>query len=128
MSAINRIKRIYEANGIRTVSGEGGRPFGLEKYGKALYVAWEYQHRAALGDANVALKDLAAREGVSSRFAQHIWTVVNSKSLGYPSNEVAARWQKLPALVPPKPPRARNARRSRNTSPPGPAGSSPAAT
>jgi hypothetical protein len=97
MSAINRIKRIYEANGIRTVSGEGGKPFGLEKYGKALYVAWQFQHRASLGEPNAALKDLAAREGISARFAQHIWNVVNSRSLGYPSNEVVARWQKLPA-------------------------------
>jgi hypothetical protein len=97
MSAITRIKRIYEANGIRTVSGEGGKPFGLEKYGKALYVAWQFQNRAALGEPNAALKDFAAREGISPRFAQHIWTVVNTPSLGYPSNEVVSRWRKLPA-------------------------------
>src|SRR5499426_4189013 len=43
LSAITRIKEIYAANGIRTVSGEGGRPFGLERYGKALFVAWQYK-------------------------------------------------------------------------------------
>ena len=64
MSAINRIKEIYDTYGFRTVSGEGGRPFGLEKYGKAFYVAWRYQHRAALGEPNVTLKDLATREGI----------------------------------------------------------------
>src|SRR5215471_18879696 len=35
LSAINRVKDIYAKEGFRTVSGEGGIPFGLEKYGKA---------------------------------------------------------------------------------------------
>ncbi|HVF28963.1 MAG TPA: DUF1592 domain-containing protein [Pyrinomonadaceae bacterium] len=96
MSAITRIKDIYAAHGIRTVSGEGGRPFGLEKYGNALYVAWRYKHRAALGEAKATLNDLAAREGVTFRFAQHIWQVVNNPSLKYPSSGVASRWRKLP--------------------------------
>ena len=85
LSAIARIRAIYDKYGFRTVSGEGGRPYGLDLYGKALYAAWRYQHRAALGEGNVALKDLAAREGVTSRFAQHIWTVLNQPSLSYPS-------------------------------------------
>ncbi|MBA3442730.1 MAG: DUF1592 domain-containing protein [Pyrinomonadaceae bacterium] len=97
LSAITRIKDIYATYGIRTVSGEGGQPFGLEKYGKALYVAWRYKHRAALGEANVTLKDLSAREGITLRFAQHIWQVMNTQSLKYPSSEVASRWRKLPA-------------------------------
>jgi hypothetical protein len=96
LSAVTRIKDIYAAHGIRTVSGEGGRPFGLEKYGKALYVAWRYKHRAALGEATATLKTLAAREGISLRFAQHIWQVMNNPSLSYPSSEIAARWRKLP--------------------------------
>ncbi|MEJ7615709.1 MAG: DUF1592 domain-containing protein [Pyrinomonadaceae bacterium] len=97
LSAITRIKDIYAAHGIRTVSGEGGRPFGLEKYGKALYAAWRYKHRASLGEANATLKDVATREGINLRFAQHIWQVVNNPSLKYPSSEVTARWHKLPA-------------------------------
>lgn len=97
LSAITRIKDIYAAHGIRTVSGEGGRPFGLEKYGKALYVAWRYKHRAALGEATATLNDLAAREEINLRFAQHIWRVVNNPSLKYPSSEVASRWRKLSA-------------------------------
>jgi len=95
LSAIARIRAIYDKYGFRTVSGEGGRPYGLDLYGKALYVAWRYQHRTALGEGSVALKDLAAREGVTSRFAQHIWTVLNQPSLSYPSSEVVARWHKL---------------------------------
>ncbi len=97
LAAITRIKDIYAANGIRTVSGEGGRPFGLEKYGKALFVAWQYKHRAALGETTATLQSLAAREGIPARFAQHMWQVMNKPVLGYPSSEIAARWRKLPA-------------------------------
>jgi hypothetical protein len=95
-SALNRIREIYAREGFRTVSGEGGRPFGLEKYGKAFYAAWRYKHRAALGTPKVELKDLAAKEGINPRFAEHISAVVNSVSSGYPVSEAAARWRKLP--------------------------------
>jgi len=97
LSAVTRIRDIYATYGFRTVSGEGGRPFGLERYGKAFFAAWHYKHRAALGEANVTLKDLAAREGITQRFAEHIWQVMNKPSLGYPSSEIVARWRKLPA-------------------------------
>ncbi len=97
LSAINRIKDIYSKYGFRTVSGEGGSPFGLDKYTRALYVAWEYKHRAALGQSTASLKDLASHEGITARFAQHIWTVLNRPVLGYPSSEVAARWNRLPS-------------------------------
>ena len=100
LSAITRIKSIYDANGFRTVSGEGGLPFGLEKYGKAFYVAWRYKHRAELGEPTVTIKELAAREGIQPRFAQHIWTVVNVPSPSYPSSEVISKWRKLPAPGP----------------------------
>src|SRR5262245_47404775 len=96
LSAITRIREIYTAHGFRTVSGEGGRPFGLEKYAKALYVSWRYKHRAALGETNVTLKQLAVREGITPNLAQHIWQVMNKPSLGYPSSEVVSRWPKLP--------------------------------
>lgn len=98
LSAISRIKNIYASQGFRTVSGEGGHAFGLDKYRKAFYVAWRYQHRAALGAPNATFKELADREGVSARFSQHIYDVMNRPSLGYPSSEVAARWHKLPSL------------------------------
>jgi Protein of unknown function (DUF1592)/Protein of unknown function (DUF1588)/Protein of unknown function (DUF1587)/Protein of unknown function (DUF1595)/Protein of unknown function (DUF1585)/Cytochrome C oxidase, cbb3-type, subunit III len=97
LSAITRIREIYAANGFRTVSAEGGRPFGLEKYGKALYVAWRFKHRAALDEADVTVQQLAEREGITPRFAQHIWQVVNRSSPGYPTSEVVSQWRKLPA-------------------------------
>ena len=68
--------------GFRVVSGEGGRPFGLERYGKAFFVAWYYKHRAALGDPTATIRGLAAKEGITGRFADHIWTVVNKPNTG----------------------------------------------
>ena len=96
LSAVTRIKDTYATHGFRTVSGEGGISFGLEKYGKVFYAAWLYQHRAARGEANATLKEIAEREGVSARFAQHIWTVMHTPTLGYPSSEMATRWRQLP--------------------------------
>ena len=97
LSAVTRIKEIYAANGIRTVSGEGGKPFGLDKYGKALFAAWQFKNRAALGESSLTLKKIAEREGISLRFAQHIWQVVNNPALKYPTSEIVARWNKLPS-------------------------------
>ena len=99
LSAVTRIKDIYAANGFRTVSGEGGRPFGLDRYGKAMYVAWRYKHRAALGDVDVTLTDLAIRENVNPRFAEHIRSTFDRTDLGYPSSEAVSRWRKLPPPV-----------------------------
>jgi Protein of unknown function (DUF1592)/Protein of unknown function (DUF1588)/Protein of unknown function (DUF1587)/Protein of unknown function (DUF1585)/Protein of unknown function (DUF1595)/Cytochrome C oxidase, cbb3-type, subunit III len=96
MSAINRIKDIDTKFGFRTVSGEGGFSFGLDRYTKALFAAWEFQHRAALGEPIATVAALALREGSTARFVQHILTVVNRRDLAYPSSEMAARFQKLP--------------------------------
>jgi hypothetical protein len=79
------------------VSGEGGRPFGFDRYSKAFYVAWRYKHRKALGDPAATLRGLAAKEGVSGRFAEHIWDVVNRAGTGYPSRLTIERWQQLAA-------------------------------
>jgi len=42
--ALNRINELHASKGFRVVSGEGGGPFGLERYSKAFFVAWYYQH------------------------------------------------------------------------------------
>jgi mono/diheme cytochrome c family protein len=96
LSALDRINTLYATNGFRVVSGEGGRPFGLQRYGKAFYVAWYYKHRAALGDPAATLRGLAGREGITGRFAEHIWTAVNSPATGYPTRETVDRWKNLP--------------------------------
>ena len=85
------------SRGFRVVSGEGGRPFGFDRYAKAFYVAWHYKHRAALGEPTATLRDLAAKEGITGRFAEHIWDVVNRAGTGYPSRDDDRRWQKLRA-------------------------------
>lgn len=103
MSAIHRIQKIYQDNGFRTVSGEGGQPFGLERYGKALFVAWNYKHRLALGQPTATLVALAQREGIAPRFAEHIWTVMNTPALMHPSSDVVERWRNLPAPIAGKP-------------------------
>ena len=95
LSALNRINELYSTKGFRVVSGEGGRPFGLDRYGKALYVAWHYKHRVALGDPSATIRGLAAKEGITGRFADHIWAVVNRPTTSYPTRETVTRWTKL---------------------------------
>ena len=97
ISALNRINELYATKGFRVVSGEGGRPFGLDRYGKAFYVAWHYKHRVALGDPSATIRGLAAKEGITGRFADHIWTVVNTPAPKYPARETIDRWKRLPA-------------------------------
>jgi mono/diheme cytochrome c family protein len=97
LSAITRIHDLYRKHGFRAVAAEGGRAFGLERYTKAFYAAWRFKHRIALGEANVTLAEFAAREEISPRFAEHIWSVVNQDSPSFPTSEVVSRFRDLPA-------------------------------
>ncbi len=97
LSALNRIDELYASKGFRVVSGEGGRPFGLERYGKAFFAAWYFKHRAALGEPTITLRALAEREGITGRFAEHIWGVVTKPNTGYPTRATVDAWLKLPA-------------------------------
>ncbi len=97
LSALNRINELYATKGFRVVSGEGGRPFGLERYARAFFVAWHFKHRVALNEPHATLRDLAAKEGITGRFAEHVWSVVNRPALGFPSREMVERWRVLPA-------------------------------
>ncbi|MEZ5402763.1 MAG: DUF1592 domain-containing protein [Bryobacteraceae bacterium] len=97
LSAIRRIQHIYETYGFRAAAGEGGIPFGLERYSKAFYAAWSYQHRKTLGHPEWTLSRLAEREGLTVRFVEHIWNSVNLKDATYPTSEVIARFRRLPA-------------------------------
>ncbi|MEY2879660.1 MAG: hypothetical protein RLZZ15_2040, partial [Verrucomicrobiota bacterium] len=97
LAALTRINALYAAKGFRVVSGEGGLPFGLERYGKAFFVAWYFKHRAALGDPRATVRALAAQEGLTAKFAEHIASVVNRSDLGYPAQDFADRWRALPA-------------------------------
>lgn len=98
LSAISRIQAIYTKYGFRATSGEGGKPYGLDRFARAFYVAWRYKHRAALGEPkSTTIAALAAREGLTARFAEHIWAVVDQPAPTYPTTEVIAQWRALPA-------------------------------
>ena len=96
LSALNRINELYATKGFRVVSGEGGKPFGLERYSRAFFAAWFFKHRVALGAPGVTLRELAAKEGITGRFAEHVADVVGRPNLGYPAREMAGRWIALP--------------------------------
>ena len=97
LSAWNRINDLYTQKGFRVVSGEGGAPFGLERYGKAFYVSWYYKHRVALGDPGATLRGLAVKEGITGRFAEHVWAVLNKPAAGYPLRTTVDGWKQLKA-------------------------------
>ena len=96
LSAITRIQEIYRANGFRTAAGEGGEAFGLELYPRAFYTAWRYRHREQLGLKNATVASLASDDGLSVRFADHIWSVLNDDQPTHPMSEIVAAWHKLP--------------------------------
>jgi hypothetical protein len=81
LSAIHRIRQIYRDHGFRTAAGEGGVPFGLDRYPKAFFAAWRFQHRERLGLGNVSLESLAADEGLQPQFVSHGWSGLNKTSL-----------------------------------------------
>ncbi len=97
LSAWTRINDLYSRKGFRVVSGEGGAPFGLDRYGKAFFVAWYYRHRLALGDPGATLRGLAAKEGITGRFAEHVSMVVNRPTTGYPLRSTVDGWKALKA-------------------------------
>ena len=96
MSAIHRIDDIYSAYGFSASSGEGGKPYGIELYGKALYACWQYKHRSSQSKSTLA--DFAKTEGVTARFAGHLWQVLHQKNATFPTVEVIDQWHKIPAL------------------------------
>lgn len=96
LSAIHRIHDIYREHGFRAVAAEGGRAFGLDKYGEAFYLAWRFAHRERLDETAASLDELAEAEGLSPRFLRHIWTVVRQPEPKYPLSEVVTRWNALP--------------------------------
>ncbi len=96
LSAIHRIQKVYHENGFRSASGEGGKPFGLDRYSQAIMVLWRYKNRARLGQANLTLTKMADQAGVSTRFAAHLWKVLNEPNPTYPTSEAVALWRKFP--------------------------------
>ena len=96
LSALNRITKIYTTHGFRATGAEGALPYNLEKYTKAFYTAWRFQHRKTLGEPNATLESIGAREGLTPRFVNHIWKVLHEPNPSYPTSEVLNRWHALP--------------------------------
>ncbi len=97
LSAYARITDLYQKYGYRSISGEGGKPFGLERSAGAIYVAWYYQHRVALKDPTATLQSLAAKEGITAHFAEHMWATVNDPENGFPMRDVLEWYKAIPA-------------------------------
>lgn len=99
LSAISRIEQIYREHGFRTAAGEGGKPFGLEKYPKAFFVAWLYEHRETLGRGRETIESVAMSEAVQPRFAKYIHDLLTSDVASFPTSEIIAGWRSLPPAV-----------------------------
>jgi hypothetical protein len=96
LSAIARIQAIYREHGFRTAAGEGAEPFGLDLYPRAMFVAWRFRFRDRLGPGDLALSELARREGISARLCEHLWGVLNRDELPFPLSMIVERWRSLP--------------------------------
>jgi hypothetical protein len=107
LSAMRRIKKIYEQHGFRHESGEGGLGFGLDHYPKAFYAAWRYKHRTELGLQDVSLPQLAHQEGLDAPFVEYISQTLNEAALSFPGNEIASAWKSLPSALSPEEARAK---------------------
>ena len=56
--------------------------------------------QAAMRSAPLLLIDLDTEEGITGRFAEHIWMVVNKANTGYPLRTTVDGWANLPAPGP----------------------------
>lgn len=96
LSAINRILTIYRQHGFRTSAGEGGEPFGLDKYPRAFLTAWKFHYRNRLGHPDVTIKSLADDAGIDERFAEYIYQTLKADAPSFPTSEIAKAWHRLP--------------------------------
>jgi hypothetical protein len=96
LSAITHIKELYHRTGFRTAAGEGAKPFGLDLYPRAMFVAWQFRHRQALGLGDASLEKLARNEGMSVRLCEHVWKVLNAPATSFPLSVIVGQWQSLP--------------------------------
>ena len=96
LSAIDRIQKIYRDHGFRSGAGEGGKPFGLDMYPKAFFVAWKHRHRDALGLTKLSLEQLSDEVNLSRRFARHVADVLSKTDHKFPLNLIVSDWKSLP--------------------------------
>lgn len=95
LTSIARIKDLHRSHGISTGSGEGGEPYGTERYADAFFAAWRFLHRRELGMSVRDLSDVALESGLDTRFLKHIWSVLNDPAPSFPSIEIVGLWKGL---------------------------------
>jgi len=70
--------------------------------------AWRYKHRTALGQPAATLDEIAAADGVSSKYLKAVWAALaESPAEVGPLAKVQAMWRELPMLEAPRPDAAR---------------------
>ena len=77
MSAIHRVKEIVRSTVSARFPAKADSLWAREVHAKRYSVAWEYQHRAALGKPTATFASFAAKEGITARFAEHMFTNMN---------------------------------------------------
>ena len=68
--------------------------------------AWHFRHRAALGQPNATLADLARQHGVSAKYLETVWSTLESAEEVGPLVKLQAMWRALPEPRPDQPARA----------------------
>lgn len=72
-------------------------------YAEYFLAAWRFRHRAALGNPQTTLGDIASEEGISAKYLQTVWTILSdSKNAAGPVTELRKRWDALPVPEPAK--------------------------
>ncbi len=79
---------------LRIVDFYGKQPTDLADYFAA---AWRYQHRAALGQPEATLADIAAQTKVSAKYLTRIWSTLSTPEEVGPIARLQTKWRELPA-------------------------------
>jgi hypothetical protein len=69
-------------------------------YADYFMAAWRFQHRDALGKADVSLREVAGDAGLSARYLATLWSFLTENwPAASPPGEVQALWRELPSEV-----------------------------
>jgi hypothetical protein len=76
-------------------------------YADYFQTAWRFRHRAALGQPDATLADLARQYGVSAKYLETVWSTLESAEEVGPLVKLQAMWRALPVPQAGKPDVAR---------------------
>jgi transposase-like protein len=65
-------------------------------YADYFQTAWRFRHRAALGQPDATLADLARQHGVSAKYLETVWSTLESREEVGPLVKLQAMWRALP--------------------------------